>query len=140
MFPRNENRNEGTFGCSPEKKTRNEGTFGCSPRTKTGTREKPPLIQKPGNHPNFEKKTFGAERPFSERVGIPGYSRSNSRNGTRHLIYMKTLFSEQFSERLSELVGRQNFSANSQSFFFKVGVVPARQIFDNLRESFQKLT
>ena len=27
MFPRNENRNEGTFGCSPGTKNRNEGTF-----------------------------------------------------------------------------------------------------------------
>ena len=40
---------------------------------------------------------------------------------------MKTLFSEQLSERLSELVARQNFSPNSQSVFFKIGVVPARQ-------------
>ena len=41
---------------------------------------------------------------------------------------MKTPFSEQFSERLSELVGRQNFSPNSRSvFFFKIGVVPANQ-------------
>ena len=35
MFPRNENRNEGTFGCSPRTKNRNEGTFACSPGTKT---------------------------------------------------------------------------------------------------------
>ena len=27
MFPWNENRNEGTFGCSPRTKTGNEGTF-----------------------------------------------------------------------------------------------------------------
>ena len=38
MFPRNENRNEGTFGCSPGTKNQNEGTFGCCPRMKTGTR------------------------------------------------------------------------------------------------------
>ena len=31
MFLRNENRNEGTFGCSPGTRTRNEGTFACSP-------------------------------------------------------------------------------------------------------------
>ena len=46
MFPRNENRNEGTFGCSPGTKNRNEGTFACSPGTKTGTRAhspKPPF-------------------------------------------------------------------------------------------------
>ena len=37
MFPRNENKNEGKFGCSPGTKNRNGGTFGCSPGTKTGT-------------------------------------------------------------------------------------------------------
>ena len=85
--------------------------------------------QKPGNHPNFEKK----KRSRSEKailgatLGIPGYSRSNSRNGAHDLIYVKTLFSAQLSERLSEQVGRQNFSPNSRSFFFKIGVVPARQ-------------
>ena len=42
-----------------------------------------------------------------------GYSRSSSRNGTHDLVYAKSLFSEQLSERLSELVGRQNFSSNS---------------------------
>ena len=31
LFPRNENRNEGTFGCSPGTKNRNEGTCACSP-------------------------------------------------------------------------------------------------------------
>ena len=48
MFPRNENRNEGTFGCSPGTKNQNEGTFGCSPRTKTATRvhsSKPPFYE-----------------------------------------------------------------------------------------------
>ena len=40
---------------------------------------------------------------------------------------MKTLFSEQLSERLSELVGRQNFSPTSRSVFFEIGVAPARQ-------------
>ena len=48
MFPRNENWNEGTFGCSPGTKTRNEGTFACSLRTKTGTRAhspKPPFYE-----------------------------------------------------------------------------------------------
>ena len=36
---------------------------------------------------------------------------------------MKTLFPEQLSERLSELVGRPN----SRSVFLQIGVVPARQ-------------
>ena len=46
--PRNENRNEGTFGRSPGTKNRNEGTFACSPGTKTGTRvhsPKPPFYE-----------------------------------------------------------------------------------------------
>ena len=48
MFPRNENRNDGTFRCSPGTKHRNEGTFACSPATKTGTRvhsPKPPFYE-----------------------------------------------------------------------------------------------
>ena len=55
MFARNENQNEGTFACSPERKPErgyvrmfpwnknwNEGTFACSPGTKTGTRARSP--------------------------------------------------------------------------------------------------
>ena len=38
MFPRNENRNEGTFACSPGTKSRNEGTF-----AKTNLLRKMPL-------------------------------------------------------------------------------------------------
>ena len=48
MFPRNENRDEGTFESSPGTKNRNEGTFACSPGTKTGTRvrsPKPPFYE-----------------------------------------------------------------------------------------------
>ena len=60
-------------------------------------------------------------------LGIPEHSRSNSRNGTHDLIYAKTLFSEQLSERLSEVVGKQNLSPNSRSVLFRIGVVPARQ-------------
>ena len=50
MFPQNENRNKGTFACSPRTKTGtwNDGTFACSPGTKTGTREhspKPPFYE-----------------------------------------------------------------------------------------------
>ena len=47
MFPRNENRNEGTFGCCPATKT-GKGTFACSPRKKTRTRvhsPKPPFYE-----------------------------------------------------------------------------------------------
>ena len=43
MFPRSENRNEGTFGCSPGNENRNEGTFAHFLRTmKTGTRVRSP--------------------------------------------------------------------------------------------------
>ena len=48
MFPQNENRNEGTFRCSPGFKNRNQGTFACSAGTKTGTRAhspKPPFYK-----------------------------------------------------------------------------------------------
>ena len=84
--------------------------------------------QKPGNNPDLEKKRSRSEKAIlGATPGIPGHSRSNSRNGSHDLIYVKTLFSEQLSERLSELVGRQNFSPNSRSVFFKIGVVPAHQ-------------
>ena len=39
-----------------------------------------------------------------------------------------TILGATLGARLSELVGRQNFSLNSRSVFFKIGVVPARQI------------
>ena len=85
--------------------------------------------QRPGNHPNFEKKRSRSEKAIlGATLGIPGHSRSNSRNGSHDLIYVKTLFSEQLSERLSELVGRPKFSPNSRSVFFKIGVVPEHQI------------
>ena len=48
MFSRNENRNEGTFGCSLGTRNRNKGTFACSPGTKTGMRvhsPKPPFYE-----------------------------------------------------------------------------------------------
>ena len=78
--------------------------------------------------PQFWKKRSRSEKAIlGATLGIPGYSRSNSRNDAHDLIYVNTLFSEQLSERLSELVGRQSFSSNSQRFFFKIGVVPARQ-------------
>ena len=69
------------------------------------------------------------ERPFSEQLsGIPGHSRSNSRNCPHDLSHEKTQFSEQFSERFPELVGSQNLSPNSWSaLFFLAGVVPARK-------------
>ena len=91
-------------------------------------------FRKPGNHPNFEKKSSRSEKAIlGATLGIPGYSRSTSRNGTHDLFYVKTLFSEQLSQRLSELVGRQNFSPNSRSVVFKIGVVPARQTSFSLR-------
>ena len=95
-----------------------------------------PNFQKPGNYPHFEKKSSRSEKAIlGATLGIPGHSRSNSRNGTLDLIYVKTLFSEQLSERLSELVGRQNFNPNSRSFFSKLGWFPARQ---KLSQHFQQ--
>ena len=64
-----------------------------------------------------KKRSRSEKAILGKTLGIPGHSRSNSRNGTRDLIYLKTLFSEQLSERLSELVGRQNFSPTSRSVF-----------------------
>ena len=82
--------------------------------------EPPQFGKKKGSR--TEKAILGAT------FGIPGYFQSNSRNCTHDLSYVKTLFPEQLSERLSELVGRQQFSPKSQSFLFsKIGVVPARQ-------------
>ena len=56
-----------------------------------------PILKKKKNS-RSEKAILGAT------LGIPGYSRSNSRNGTHDLIYVKTLFSEQLSERLSPVL------------------------------------
>ena len=84
-----------------------------------------------GTTPIKKKKRSRSEKAIlGATLGIPGYSRSNSRNGTHDLIYVKTLFSEQLLERLLELAGRLNFSPNSRSVFFKIGVVPARQTFE----------
>ena len=85
------------------------------------------ITQKPGNCPSFEKCSRSEKAILGATLGIPGYSRSNSRNDSHDLIYVKTLFSEQLSEQLSESVGRRSFSPNSRSVFFKFGVVPARQ-------------
>ena len=69
-----------------------------------------------------DKKRSRSEKAIlGATLGIPGYSWSSSRNGTHDLIYVKTLFSEQLSKRLSELVGRPNFSPNSRSVFSKLG-------------------
>ena len=38
--------------------------------------------RRPGNHPNFEKKRSRSERAIlGATLGLPGHSRSNSRNG-----------------------------------------------------------
>ena len=42
--PRNENRNEGTFGMFPRNENQNEGTFAVPPGTKTGTRARSPKL------------------------------------------------------------------------------------------------
>ena len=67
MFPRNENRNEGTFGFS-RNENRNEGTFGCSPRTKTGTRVRSHVPRDENrNEGTFAKTTLLQNRPFVSR-------------------------------------------------------------------------
>ena len=33
-----------------------------------GDREEQHIIEKPGNHPNFEKDALGVKRPFSEQL------------------------------------------------------------------------
>ena len=68
--------------------------------------------------PILKKRSRSEKAILGATLGIPGHSRSNSRNGSHDLIYVKTLFSEQLLERLSELVGRQNFSPHSRSVFF----------------------
>ena len=68
--------------------------------------------RKPGNHPNFERKRSRSEKAIlGATLGIPGHSRSNSRNGTHNLIYVKTLLSEQLSERLDAKISAQILGA-----------------------------
>ena len=56
-------------------------------------------------------------------------SSSETWNGSHDLLYVKTLFSEQLSERLSELVGRQKLQANfSERFFSKLGWPPRARV------------
>ena len=93
------------------------------------------LLRNLGTTPILKKRSRSEKAILGATLGIPGHSRSNSRNGTHDLIYVKTQFSEQLSERLSELVGRQNFSPNSRSVFFKIGVVPAHQNYLQQRNS-----
>ena len=71
---------------------------------------------------------FPCPRMRTLTLGIAGNPQRNRTLGMALTTYVRTLFSEQLSERLSELVGRQNFSPNSRSFFFlKIEVIPARQ-------------
>ena len=86
--------------------------------------------QKPGNHSNLKKgsQALGVKRPFSEQLSeFRGHSRSNSRNFTHNLGYVKAQFLEQLSERLSKLLAHHLFTPNSRSHFFKIGGLPARQ-------------
>ena len=68
MFTQNENRNEGTFGCSPRTKNRNEGTFACSHGTKSGTRvhsPKPPFYQTALLSPCERQGFFSDKKPIN---------------------------------------------------------------------------
>ena len=82
--------------------------------------------RKPGTQgakPRVPQTTGGAT------LGIPGYSRSNSQNCPHDLTYVKTPFSEQLLERLSELVGRRNFSPDSwRVFYSKLGWSPRARV------------
>ena len=97
-----------------------------------------PNVRNLGTTPIKTKRSRSEKAILGATLGIPGYSRSNSRNGTHDLIYVKTLFSERLSERLSELVGRQDFSPNSRSVYFKIGVAPARQKMVGCQEAHQE--
>ena len=95
MFPQKENRNKGTFRCSPG----TIGTFGCAPGTKIGTSvrlhvtpERPPErghIRQ--NHP-FTKPPFCLPVFFLRKSpiffqflgGAPGNSRKTPRMQTSH--------------------------------------------------------
>ena len=75
-----------------------------------------------GTTPILKKRSRSEKAILGATLGILGHSRSNSPNGTHDLIYVKTLFSEQLSERLRNwLISAQILGA----FFFKIGVVPA---------------
>ena len=72
--------------------------------------------QKPGNHPNFWEKNSRNEKTilgatFQGILGATGKC-------THDLSHRKTQFSEQFLERLLELVGSQDCNPNSQNGFF----------------------
>ena len=80
-----------------------------------------------GTTPILKKRSRSEKAILGATLGIPGHSRSNSRNGTHDLIYVKTLFSEQLSERLSELEFQPKFS---ERFFQNWGGSRAPERFD----------
>ena len=67
MFPLNENRNEGTFGCSP--------------RTKTGTKVRSHVSPERKNEGTFAKTTLLRNRPF-EKLGEFAWHTNNRLKGT----------------------------------------------------------
>ena len=86
MFPRNENRNEGTFGCSPGTKTGTRVRSHVPPERKTGTRAhspKPPFYETALLSP-LEKRALNVSGTFRMmfrvlwkplRFGIYNFSR-----------------------------------------------------------------
>ena len=74
-----------------------------------------PTLKKKQKRSRSEKAILGAT------LGILGNARSNSRNDTHDLVTscVTTLFSEQISEWLWDLVGHQNFSPNSRCTLFQ---------------------
>ena len=97
------------------------------------------LSPTPSRQPLFEtSETTPFQRKICSRsdkaslgatLGIPGHSRSNSRNCTHNLAHAKTKFWEQFSVQLPELVGCQSFSAQILGGFFStLGWAPRQKI------------
>ena len=93
------------------------------PHRNSNSSETITVIQKPENHPNFEKQknALGVKRPFSEQ-------RSEFR-GILGAILGMALTTEflwkpysRLSERLSELVRRQNFSPDLGGLFSKIRI------------------
>ena len=79
---------------------------------------------------NKKKRSRSEKVILGATLGILGHSWSSSRNGTRNLIYVKTLVSEQLSERLSELVGRRKFQPKFSELFLQNLGGPPCQNFD----------
>ena len=80
-----------------------------------------------GTTPILKKRTRSEKAILGATLGVPGYSRSNSRNGAHDLIYVKTPI---LGATLGATLGigwTPNFQPKFSERFFKTGVVPVRQ-------------